>query len=399
VIAIAPLQFTVIQLQNIPYLENIPYKISYFDIIALLLVINFVWNGAARKLSPFERHLAYILGLFCLVGIFSLAKAAYPLSLFFYLLRLATVFVIYISIIYFIREHSLEQSLSALFVCLWILGIFPIAYALENPDFVKSTVSLLAEDPGTAKRLGSIYNQPNMTGHTIGFFLPIFLGFGLLPGHKGTTRLLLLTTTIFLGILIVFTGSRGGMITGTVGLFMLALYVGRFSLFLIPIVLAGLFFLNWAFIMQFLYDVRPLSIENRINLIYYGLETLLEHPIIGIGLRQFKTHFHNMPFYLAGRSSHNAYLEVLVETGILGFGVFLTFIIYVWKEMRNHIDQTAKSIRLMRGIVFSSFASLLCSKLFMGGLLLVTWWIALAVIIGFVERFCNADSQRWLRSI
>jgi O-antigen ligase len=100
-----------------------------------------------------------------------------------------------------------------------------------------------------------------------------------------------------------------------------------------------------------------------------------------------------MPFYLLGRTSHNAYLEIAVEMGILGLGVFVTFLIYVGRKLLNATDQKRKDSRLVRGIALSSFASLLCSKLFVGGLLLVTWWITLAIIIGFVERFPFSGSQ------
>jgi hypothetical protein len=79
--------------------------------------------------------------------------------------------------------------------------------------------------------------------------------------------------------------------------------------------------------------------------------------------------------------------------GILGLGVFVTFLIYVGRKLLNATDQKRKDSRLVRGIALSSFASLLCSKLFVGGLLLVTWWIALAVIIGFTERFFLSGSQ------
>ena len=384
-ISMAPLQWTVIGLQNIPY------KISCYDVIALLLVINFVWNGAIKKFSMFEQRLAYILALFCLAGLISLTQAPYAMPGIYYLIRLGVVFITFFSVIYFVREHSLEHSLSSLFACLWLLGIAAVINALQAPETVQSTVNLLLEDPGSAERLGSVYNQPNITGHTIGLFLPIFFGSVFLPGQRRIIRLLSVITTIFLSFVLIFTGSRGGMLTGAIGLLILIFYLRRFSLLIIPLVLLGFFVFNWAFMREFFFDVRSLSMENRINLIYYGLKTALEHPIAGIGLRQFNTHFHNMPFYLAGRSSHNAYLEVLVEMGILGFGVFIAFIVFVWKALINTPDQKKQFTTVLRGIALSSFASLLCSKLFMGGLVLATWWIALAFILGFMQRFYRSS--------
>jgi O-antigen ligase len=385
-IAIAPLQFTVIGLQNIPY------KISYFDVIALLLVISFSWNLAFRKMQLFDRKLLFILGLFCLVGFLSLAPSGFPLSGIYYLLRLVAVLIVFFSVIYFVRTHGFERLLSALLVCLWLVGIVAVINALRRPDLLPS-FKVVLEDPGSVERLGSIYNQPNITGHTIGFFLPILLGFSLLWAESRITRFFLMITTIFLALLLFFTESRGGLITGTIGVIILMFYFRKFPLLIIPLILGVILIINWPFLMKLFFDIRFHSIEDRIDLIYYGLKTMMEYPILGIGLRQFETHFHDMPFYLMGRSSHNVYLEVAVETGILGFGVFLAFVIYVWKKLIHATGQNKKSAKLARGTVLSSYISLLCSKLFMGGLLLVTWWIALAVIIGFAWRFSLSESQ------
>jgi len=395
VIAMAPLQWYIITLENIPYIENIPYKISYFDIVVLVLVANFVWNGVLKKVWLSERHLLCVLALFCLVGLVSLLKAAYPLSGVNYLLRLGAVLIVFFSVICFVQEQSFEYFLSALFVCLWLVGIVGFINTLQWPEAIPSTVKVLFEEPGSVVRLESIYNQPNITSHTIGVFLPILVGLSLIRNGEWITQVLLIITAFFLGFLLILTGSRGGVITATIGLFIFTLYMGRFSLLFITLILVGIIVFNWPLVMQFLFDVRPLSLNNRIDLIYYGLQTVAEHPILGIGLGQFKTHFHSMPFYLAGRSSHNAYLEVLVEMGMLGFGIFITFIIFIWKKITNATDQKARSSRLIWGIALSSFASLLCSKLFMGGLLLATWWIALAIIIGFTERLHHSDFQRF----
>jgi O-antigen ligase len=197
-------------------------------------------------------------------------------------------------------------------------------YALEAVMF-----KVLLQDPGSIKRVGSIYNQPNMAGHTIAVFLPILTGFALLPGRKWIARLLLMITAIFLGFLLLLTGSRGAMITATVGLVMLVFYAFRFSLLPVALILGGLFIFNWSFVTKLFLDVRFDSVEDRIDLIYFGFKTVMEHPLLGIGLKQFQNHFHDMPFYLLGRTSHNAYLEIAVEMGILGLGVFVTFLIYV----------------------------------------------------------------------
>jgi O-antigen ligase len=395
VIAIAPLQFTVIRLHEIPYLEDIPYKISYLDVLSLLLIFNLLWTGAFKKVVIAERHFSYILSLFCLVGLVSLLKAPNPLLGFYYLLRLGMIFIIFFSVIHYFREYSFEQSLSSLYICFWL--IISMAIINEFFGFEKGTVKVLLEDPGSVDRLRSIYDQPNVAGHTIGIFLPIFLGFSLLPEGTWKTRFLLMATAFFLGFILLLTESRGGMIVGTVGLVMLLFYVRRFSLLPIALFLCGFFIFNVDFIRELFFDVRFSSIDDRVDLLYYGMNTFVEHPILGIGLRQFEAHFHDLPFHLMGSSSHNAYLEVLVEMGILGFGTFVIFLISVYKKLIDATDGKKKYARLIRGVVLSSFFAILCSKLFMGGLLLVTWWIALAVILGFTQRFSFSQQAEFFQ--
>jgi len=388
VIAIAPLQFAVIGLQRISY------KVSYFDAALLLLIISFAWNVANRKLLFFQQRLVLVLALFCVVGLISLLPAGFPPEGVHYLLRLVAVLVVFISVIHFVREQAFAWSLLALFVCLWMVVIVAVINAVHGMETLGATVRAVSEDPQALARIGSIYNQPNVTGHTLAVFLPMCFGFAFLLEGKPMTRFLLVITAIFLGCLLILTRSRGAMITGGVGLVILTFYLRRFPLLLILLALCGFLILNLSYISKLFLDVRAPSLEGRLDLFYYGLKIAREHPILGVGLRQFSIHLYDVPLFIMGRSSHNVYLEVLVETGILGFGVFFVFIVLVWRRLVSVTDGGDRSARLIRGIGVSTLASVLCTKLFTGGLLLVTWWIALGIVIGFTQRSSFSNSQR-----
>jgi O-antigen ligase len=78
------------------------------------------------------------------------------------------------------------------------------------------------------------------------------------------------------------------------------------------------------------------SLGRRTSYIVVGLDTLKAHPLIGTGPGTFPIYFANTGFASAFsfsssdpelyRRAHNTYLEVLSETGILGFLMFITIV-------------------------------------------------------------------------
>ncbi|MEW6506546.1 MAG: O-antigen ligase family protein [Bacteroidota bacterium] len=81
------------------------------------------------------------------------------------------------------------------------------------------------------------------------------------------------------------------------------------------------------------------SFVSRMMIWHTSLVSFFEHPFIGIGVYAFKhtsQHYYQIPegFYklwVEGRTPHVTYLQVLTETGILGFLAFLCFIFSIIK--------------------------------------------------------------------
>ena len=73
------------------------------------------------------------------------------------------------------------------------------------------------------------------------------------------------------------------------------------------------------------------SANVRAEMIEIGLVQFLRAPILGIGL--------DNSYYLAGTYLHNNYIELLVDLGIVGFGIFYSIYIYIiyklWKTRSN----------------------------------------------------------------
>lgn len=82
-------------------------------------------------------------------------------------------------------------------------------------------------------------------------------------------------------------------------------------------------------------DPDETSNKGRLEIWKYSAESVLAHPILGIGVGNF-------PFALEekitaakkGASAHNLYLDILVETGIFGLAAFLMMI---WQILRKFL--------------------------------------------------------------
>ena len=107
------------------------------------------------------------------------------------------------------------------------------------------------------------------------------------------------------------------------------------------------------------YKLLPGFIENRIQglkanqnaiqrvtFFQDGLKLFAQHPIAGGGLGSFQIAQHSVQsFYYFTKYVHNHYIEVLMDTGIIGFALYLGALISMawalWKQRKNdHADWT-----------------------------------------------------------
>ncbi len=83
------------------------------------------------------------------------------------------------------------------------------------------------------------------------------------------------------------------------------------------------------------------NVKNRLNYMRAGLKMFMDYPIIGVGIGNFPYLY---PKYAPAegvqreRLAHNTYLQILTETGIVGFSLFMCGIVYcfwILKEIRD----------------------------------------------------------------
>lgn len=87
-------------------------------------------------------------------------------------------------------------------------------------------------------------------------------------------------------------------------------------------------------------------LHNRFMELRDAWRTFLQNPIVGIGVGVLPSQGYFPHPY--SRSSHNTYLQILSQTGILGFVIFLVFIIYLFKKLKVGVqDDHLRSIKII----------------------------------------------------
>lgn len=192
----------------------------------------------------------------------------------------------------------------------------------------------------------------------------------------------------FFALVLLFTFSRSGFLSFSAAFLILGLvFLKRcywqkvltvFSVFLFALVVIFLTSQTQLSIFKRLSSVFNIEDKSTVAhglLAYGGLELLRESPIIGLGYGSFSEHFRRSAI---GREhaifdtaievripAHSIWLEVLVETGLLGFTIYLWFMFSVleggWLSLRR---QKVKKNYLLHLALLSSMVGILISGLF-----------------------------------
>jgi O-antigen ligase len=195
------------------------------------------------------------------------------------------------------------------------------------------------------------------------FPLPLFLALGVKDLEK---RVLLGFTSVLMAASIFLSNSRGGMLACIIQIILIAvLFATRREeersarwLWVSALVLAVALMVGWlsgASVLDRLLTLREPMAEdtsgNRLTIVRDSLPIIRQHAWFGTGLGTFPTiypsyrSFYSESFVNAG---HNDYLQLIVETGLLGSLAFLWF---VWVYARRFAHLT-------REWQFDSFATL-----------------------------------------
>lgn len=238
-----------------------------------------------------------------------------------------------------------------------IMAFFGIIQSLTNTN--PNTILGMRESPG-AFPFATFVNR-----HHFAAFMNMGMGLtlGLLYGKstKQDKRLLLIIALVLMGIAMMFTGSRGGILSllGVVGFVILLnlterktvedadekksfrlpknfLLIGSGLLLILILIGSASFFGGESSVVRSIGLDSQSDISNgRGHFWKTTLQIILHNPIFGVGFDAFGMAFTRYDTWngtLRIEQAHNEYLQMLAEGGILGFACLVAFIYFLFKQ-------------------------------------------------------------------
>jgi O-antigen ligase len=191
---------------------------------------------------------------------------------------------------------------------------------------------------------GAIYGSYVNRDHYAGLMeMLVPIPFVLSMGHllRGGKRALVGFCTVLMASTIFLSGSRGGMLAFVLEMVLFAgLTLGKKqsprralgSVAACVLILAFLVFLGRGQVLGRLGDLSP---GIRLDISKDSLRMFFKRPVAGWGLGTFPTVYPSYrSFYtnLFVNEAHNDYAQLLVETGLVGFGLMLWFLVRLYRQ-------------------------------------------------------------------
>lgn len=264
---------------------------------------------------PLDRRYPALLLLFVLLSAISLGQSTNLRNSLAAFLRFMLMMMLFVEV-----AASIASLKKARWLILCYLMSTVLAVGIGAGDFARVSSS-------TFYRLGGGVGNPNILSSYLGTGMIVALYY-LVQGSRPAWRSLALLALVFASISLVFTYSRWGWVSAIVAV-IYWLIVNRVGVLKIATMLAVTLFLFVAdnTLVRLLTRRALVDQSTRNRLVTYesGLRAIVDHPWMGIGFDQFDSLYEYMwlPDGAYKRSSHNIYIQVGVEVGLLGLVIFV----------------------------------------------------------------------------
>ena len=369
------------------------WALGFFSLVAGIILILWTLDAWKKGEFTFNTNLLQIplLGLI-LIGLIQLlpignagasgelltVPAANSLSVDpsitrFAVIKLSVLLIFFAAAYTFINSrHRLRKIVLTIIISGTVMAFFGILQRLANPEAIYGVRPVAQAIP-----FSSFVNQHHFAGFmemTLGLTLALI--FGRAAGKD--KNIFYIFAAVIMGIAVIFTSSRGGMISllGVTGFVILAFFLQkrkdaqtdfeedepesnfRRNLYLFG---GGLIFLVVLFGSVLLLGgdeslLRGIGMTNpqddisngRTHFWSIALQIFKDYPILGAGLDSFGTVFPrydtwNGTFRI--ENAHNDYLQILADAGIIGFLCIIFFVVLFFRQSLKIITNTENSFR------------------------------------------------------
>lgn len=337
-------------------------------VLLLLFAIILRWALWGERPSGWAR-ITLLIGIYCLVGIASMPYSAdidQARRTLIYLIKDSIVAIIVVMLLK--RTNALRGvvwSLLAAGILMGTMGVYQHLTGTFDNNYWGLAIAVMKDIAGgTADyRISGPIGAPNFFAQIILVLIPlagerIWHEKSFLLKSLAAWALIVCTLSLF------FTYSRGGLLALLIMLFVfMVLYPPRPKIALVLLItgIPLLYLLPPQYIdrMLTLRDIIPRSnqtamsddaLRGRKSEMIAALHMFLDHPIRGVGLGNYEVYYQKysrkvlLDSRLEGRQAHSRYLEILAETGLIGFGAFF---LIIWMMFRGM--WLARKVALERG--------------------------------------------------
>ncbi len=276
--------------------------------------------------------------------------------------------LVYIAFIlgYFLLTNTIKtkKQMYGLLSMVLLAGLFVAAYGVYQHIFGFAEGSTWIDQDmfsDIQTRVVSTFENPNVLGEYLLLLIPVGLAF-IWAAPKNYNRLIHLVITGLLALCMIYTYSRGCWIGLLVAFFLFFVFydrrfiwVGVIALLLSPMFLPQTIIDRFASVG----DTTDTSTSYRVYIWMGTFQMLKDYWLCGIGVG---TDAFNMvyPFYsfssIVAPHSHNLYLQILVENGVLGIAAFLGILVVFYKTVIVSVLRTKD--RLFNGMAIGLAAGL-----------------------------------------
>ena len=350
---------------------SVPLFLHFTDFLAFFIffyfIINYLISKKIAKDPLFKKFLFFFFSLFI--------STFYSYDKFFSLFHILMFFNSYLLYRFILdalikKENNIKVFIWTYLIFLFfniIIGIFQLVFGYV-PLLGKEFMEVYKFE---FKRIRGVFVHGNSLGGIIALTIPPYLSFYFSKELRDSPlqfKIIYFCFSFFLIFALFFTYSRNSLISSILGvIFFFFIYfwkIKKIDLFLKYLFLFLFSLLFIVFISKFISEkvyerilsiFRPfedISFQVRIHYWVNSLRTFLKHPIFGIGISQFIY----MPYAFLVIIPHNLYIQLLLETGIIGFFSFFLLIGTIMKFLFEGVkknDPNEKYFWLSSGLLGS----------------------------------------------
>ena len=369
--------------------------------LILVLFLIFSVKKYADKANPFRSHFNLPIWLLLLACWVSLIRSAdFSQSLYCVIPMTSYVLFFYILKDSLKTQGSLRTFWPYAIACIVAVIIFALweYFVLKNPDLPPPTTIF---GPFVYKRVGSVFQLPNALAGFLMLSIPLIWASILLTSKQWLRRLL---TLLLILTLVTYLMSFSFLCTVN---FIISI------LFLTPLLLKDWFKRNLnkkafallalsilTFLLLIIWIRPDLSLTARWEYLKTAFALLQNNPWTGSGLATFDIVNRKFVSYVLGYSAyvHNSYLQLWVETGLLGLMAGILLIVSFIKAARRALEKISKpQERILLVALIWSIGAFLLDNMTNFTLLRhsvsLFFWSALAGFCAFTEDNDTTVSQ------